>query len=73
MFLLRIRARSEEIEANGVPVEQVFAAGPRFDSLAISSSARDSRPYAEFRLATIQAQRATNLERESQPRKPAVA
>ncbi len=72
-FLRRIRAQSEQTGANGVLADLVFAAQARFGSAAFSSSARDTQPCAEFRLARIQVQRAANLEKESQRRKPVVA
>src|SRR5438552_19018580 len=72
-LLRRIRAQPEQTGANDVLTDQVFAALARFGSAAISSSARDNRPGAEFRLARIQVQHAANLEKESQRRKPVVA
>jgi hypothetical protein len=72
-FLRRTRAISEETAANGVRADLVFAARARFGLAAISSSVRDNRPCAEFRLARIQAQRAANLEKESQRRNSVVA
>src|SRR6266550_311981 len=70
--LPRIRERSEENEANDVRVGRAFVACERFGSRANSANARDSRLFAEFRLARIQAQHATNSGRES-PRQNASA
>src|SRR6266446_3690310 len=61
----RIRERSEENEANDVRAGRAFVARERFGSRANSANARDSRLFAEFRLARIQAQHATNSGRES--------
>ena len=73
MFPLRIRARSERSGVNDVPADLIFAARARFDSAAISSNVRDNQRCAEFRLARIQGQHATNLGKESRHQKAIVA
>ena len=50
----------------------VFAAPTLLGSAAIAASARDNQLFAESRSTTIQAQRAANLEKESQHLKAAV-
>src|SRR6266436_344481 len=72
-FPLRIRKRSEENETNDVWAGRAFVARERFGSRANSANARDSRLFAEFRLARIQPQHATNSGRESPRQKAFVA